>query len=150
MVNNKSVRDNKDPFELMHDVMHQLRSMQLRAFQGAGHEIAPMEAKTLGFYARHPGATQSDLVAHTGRDKGQLARLITGLKDKGLLLSEADANDGRITRLYLSDDAKAMHLQVQRQRQQLSERALEGINTEQLQLLTTLLQTMHSNLHRQP
>jgi hypothetical protein len=35
-----------------------------------------MEGKVLGFFARHPGATQRDLAQHSGRDKAQLARLI--------------------------------------------------------------------------
>ena len=34
----------------------------------------------MGFFARHPGATLSDLAAHSGRDKVQLIALLGRLK----------------------------------------------------------------------
>jgi hypothetical protein len=34
-----------------------------------------MEGKVLGFFARHPGATQRDLAQHSGRDKAAVATL---------------------------------------------------------------------------
>lgn len=146
MVNNKTTPEKNDPFEQMHSLMHQLRALQLREAHAQGHELAPMEGKTLGFFARHPGATQSDLVAHTGRDKGQIARMISGLKDKGLLLAQPDELDGRVTRLHLSELAQAMHQKVQRQRQRLSALALTGISVEHQRLLSDMLHTMQSNL----
>ena len=136
--------------ELMHAVMHQVRARQLRGSGGSPNDIAPMEGKVLGFFSRQPGATQSDLVAHTGRDKGQIARLIAGLKDKGLLQAQPDAQDGRVTRLHLSEAAQAMHLDVQRQRQKLSALAMAGMSAEKKRQLKELLQTMHSNLQQLP
>lgn len=150
MVNNKSTAEKNDVLELMHSVMHQMRSLQMRGVHDGAQELAPMEGKALGFFARHPGATQSDLVTHSGRDKGQIARLIAGLKDKGLLLAQPDAQDGRVTRLHLSDRAHAMHLDVQRQRQQLSELAMAGISADHKRLLIALLHTMQGNLQQLP
>ncbi|RFO97244.1 MarR family transcriptional regulator [Rhodoferax lacus] len=139
-----------DLLELMHAVMHQVRSRQLRGVGDGSHDIAPMEGKVLGFFSRHPGATQSELVAHTGRDKGQIARLIAGLKDKGLLEAQADSQDGRVTRLHLSAQAQAMHLDVQRQRQKLSALAVAGMSAGQKQQLRELLQLMQNNLQQLP
>jgi DNA-binding MarR family transcriptional regulator len=139
-----------DVLELMHAVMHQVRSRQLRGLSDSPNGIAPMEGKMLGFFSRHPGATQSDLVAHTGKDKGQIARLIAGLKDKGLLEAQADAQDGRVMRIYLSKAAQAMHVDVQRQRKGLSTLAVAGMTAEQKRQLTALLQRMHSNLQQNP
>jgi DNA-binding MarR family transcriptional regulator len=136
--------------ELMHAVMHQVRARQLRGVGQSPHDIGPMEGKVLGFFSRQPGATQSDLVAHTGRDKGQIARLIAGLKDKGLLQAQPDTHDGRVTRLNLSEDAQAMHLDVQRQRQKLSALAMVGMSAEQRCQLKELLHIMHSNLQQLP
>ena len=71
--------------ELIHTVMHLYRGSQFRAQRDSDGGVSPMESKVLGFFARHPGATQSELVEHSRRDKGQLARLISGLKERGLL-----------------------------------------------------------------
>lgn len=76
--------------------------------------------------------------------------MIAGLKDKGLLEARADAQDGRVTRLHLSEIAQAMHLNVQRQRQKLSTLATAGMSSEQKNQLKELLQMVHSNLQRLP
>ena len=69
------VRD-ADVLELIHTVMHQVRSLQYRVLRDGPHDITHMDSKVLGFFGRHPGATQSEVAAHSGRDKAQLARLI--------------------------------------------------------------------------
>jgi DNA-binding MarR family transcriptional regulator len=128
--------------------MHKVRSRQLREIEEGPNGIAPMEGKVLGFFSRRPGATQSDLVTHTGRDKGQIARLIAGMKQKGLLITQTDAEDGRITRLHLSEAAQAMYLEVLRQRQKLSTLAVAGMTTVQKRQLKELLELMNSNLQQ--
>ena len=62
--------------ESIHAVMHLYRARQYRTLREGPSDLTHLEGKVLGFFGRHPGATQSDLVAHSARDKGQLARLI--------------------------------------------------------------------------
>ena len=91
--------------ELVHTVMHQFRSRQYQVLRDGAHAITHMESKVMGFFSHHPGATLSDLVAHSGRDKAQLARLVKGLRERELLVGEADAADRRNVQLRLSDAA---------------------------------------------
>jgi DNA-binding MarR family transcriptional regulator len=105
-----------------------------------------MEIKVLGFFARHPGATQSDLAAHSGRDKAQLARLIRGLRDRGLLDATADETDKRSTRLALSEAGKAMFAALHRHDGALAEAALEGIAEADRATLLALLERVRANL----
>jgi DNA-binding MarR family transcriptional regulator len=113
-------------FEAIHDVMHLYRARQYRALRDAGHELTHMDAKVLGYFARHPGATQSDLAAHSGRDKAQLARLIRGLRDKGLLEARADDADRRSTRLDLTAQGRALSGKLHRRGGGRTERAGAG------------------------
>ncbi|MEY2873030.1 MAG: hypothetical protein RLZZ373_401, partial [Pseudomonadota bacterium] len=46
------------PLELIHAVMHQYRSQQYQVLRDGPHDLTHMETKALGFFARHPGATQ--------------------------------------------------------------------------------------------
>jgi DNA-binding MarR family transcriptional regulator len=78
-------------FEAIHTIMHLFRSEQYRALRDGPYDLTHMEGKILAFLARNSGATLSELVAHSGRDKSQLARLIKGLREQGLLR-------GRMTR----------------------------------------------------
>src|SRR5258705_8817193 len=82
-----------DVLELVHTVMHQYRSQQYQVLRDAPHDITHMESKVMSFFGRNPGATQTDLAQHSGRDNPQLARLIKGLPDRGLLACQSDEND---------------------------------------------------------
>lgn len=144
-VNQMSSKTPPDVFEALHTLMHQHRALQHRALRDSGQAVTPLESRVLGFFGRHPGATQSELAEHSGRDKAQLARLIKGLRDRGLLLAEADPQDGRQWRLHLSPEGQAIRRAVQQQARQIGQRALAGLNDkEQAQLLDLLLRLSDS------
>jgi DNA-binding MarR family transcriptional regulator len=110
------------------------------------HELTHMEYKALGFFSRRPGATQGDLVAHSGRDKAQLARLLKGLRDKGLLDAVADDSDRRIARLSLSAEGQRIFNHLHDLGAQASNAAVAGMSAEQLAQLQTLLAQIRGNL----
>ncbi|WP_322405233.1 MarR family winged helix-turn-helix transcriptional regulator [Massilia luteola] len=126
--------------------MHLFRSAQQRSLRAGPHDLAHMEIKVLGFFARRPGATQSDLAAHSGRDKAQLARLVRGLRDRGLLDAAADETDKRSTRLSLSGEGKTMYAALHRHDGALAEVALDGISEEERATLLDLLARVRANL----
>ena len=132
--------------ERVHAIMHLYRSAQQRGLRAGPHDLAHMEIKVLGFFARRPGATQSDLAAHSGRDKAQLARLIRGLRDRGLLEAVADETDKRSTRLSLSSAGKAMFAALHRHDGALAEAALAGIADADRATLLDLLERVRANL----
>lgn len=140
------VNQSEQVFDAIHSVMHLYRARQLRGLRDTPHELTHMEYKAMGFFARHPGATQGDLVAHSGRDKAQLARLLKGLRDKQLLDAEADENDRRITRLTLSAEGKRIFNSLHDLGVQASSAAVTGMSAEQLAQLQTLLQQIRQNL----
>jgi DNA-binding MarR family transcriptional regulator len=132
--------------ERVHAIMHLYRSAQQRSLRAGPHDLAHMEIKVLGFFARRPGATQSDLAAHSGRDKAQLARLIRGLRDRGLLDATADETDKRSTRLALSEAGKEMFAALHRHDGALAETALDGIAETERATLLDLLERVRANL----
>jgi DNA-binding MarR family transcriptional regulator len=132
--------------ERVHAIMHLYRSAQQRSLRAGPHDLAHMEIKVLGFFARRPGATQSDLAAHSGRDKAQLARLVRGLRDKGLLEAVADEADKRSTRLSLSEEGQAMFAALHVHDGALAEAALAGIPEAERATLLDLLARVHANL----
>lgn len=145
-VNHKGLAPESDVLELMHAVMHKVRSRSLRALSEGESGLGHMEGKVIGFLSRHPGATQGELVAHSGRDKGQLARLVAGMKEKGLLETTPDEQDRRAVRLHLTDVARGLHAGFQRQRRQMAAKAVAGLSAEQKRQLVELLRLMQANL----
>ena len=135
-----------DLLELVHTVMHQVRSQQYQALRDGPLALTHMESKVLGFYAHRPGATQSDLVQHTGRDKAQLARLIKGLRERGLLHGEADAADRRNVRLQLTPEGQAIQQALRQQAKALEAQAVLGLAEEEKAQLLALLRRVQGNL----
>ncbi|WP_326532811.1 MarR family winged helix-turn-helix transcriptional regulator [Pseudorhodoferax sp.] len=127
--------------------MHQFRSRLFQALRQGQHELTHMESKVLGFYAHRPGATQSDLVQHTGRDKAQLARLIKGLRERGLLQGEADAADRRNVRLQLTAEGQAIQRALRAQAKALEAQAVVGLAEEEKARLLALLRRVQDNLN---
>lgn len=148
---NDKVNHSRDPnldgvLDLVHTIMHQFRSQQFQALRDGQHAMTPMEGRVLGFFARHPGSTQSDLAKRTGKDKAQLTRLVTALRERGLLQGEADAADRRNTRLSLTDAGRAVQQKIKRQAEALNTQALQGLSAEQQQTLHSLLLQVKANL----
>ncbi|MES2038149.1 MAG: MarR family transcriptional regulator [Pseudomonadota bacterium] len=144
---NHSQKNNEDGvLDLIHTVMHQYRSMQYQALRDGPHDITHMEGKVLSFFGHYPGATQSDLAKHSGRDKAQLARLIKGLRDKGLLDAVADETDKRNVRLTLTTDGQSVLTTLRQQAKRLNTLALKDMASNEQQQLLQLLRRVQVNL----
>lgn len=136
----------RDIFEAMHQLMHLYRARQYRILRDGPFDISHMENRVLGFFARHPGASQSDLVAHTGRDKAQVARLIKSLRDKGLLEGHTDTSDRRSTRLALTAAGREVHQGLQGHGNWLAEQAVHSLSPTEREHCLTLLEQVRHNL----
>ncbi|MFC5478602.1 MarR family winged helix-turn-helix transcriptional regulator [Massilia suwonensis] len=149
-VNQNPAPSAQDVFEAIHSIMHLYRARQMRTPADTGANAEPelthMEGKVLGFFARNPDATLSDLVAHSGRDKAQLTRLIRALRDRELLEARADAADKRSTRLRLSSGGEALHALRHRQGAAAAEAALAGLPDAEREQLAVLLERVRANL----
>ena len=148
IVNQSTDAPEDDVLELVHAVMHDYRSLQYRILRDGPHDITHMDAKVLGFFARRPGATQRDLVEHSGRDKAQLARLIKGLREQGLLAAEADPDDRRNQRLSLTAAGEDVQKTLKQQARRLSAKAVTGLDVDERTRLQSLLTRVKDNLAR--
>lgn len=133
--------------EAVHSVMHRYRAEQYRAMRDSPNGLTHMDGKVLGFFARHPGATQKELSAHSGRDKGQLARLISGLKERGLLDARVDEADRRNVCLHLTAEGRSTQQALQRRARKLSEQAVASLSPDERRQIVALLVKLQVNLH---
>jgi DNA-binding MarR family transcriptional regulator len=136
----------EEVIELVHDVMHQFRAVQYRVLRDGSHDVTHMESKVMGFFSRHPGATLSELVAHSGRDKAQLAKLVKGLRERELLLGEPDPADRRNVRLRLTDAGRAVQRALHAEGHALNARAVDGLGAAEQAQLIALLGRLKANL----
>lgn len=138
--------DGDELVELLHTVTHRLRSQRHQALRDDPLPLTQMQSHVLGFVARLPGATQSDLVQHSGRDKAQLARLIKGLRERGLLAAQSDPADRRQLRLRLTREGQGVLRSFQRQTRRLGTQAVSGLSANERDQLRSLLQRLRDQL----
>ena len=132
-------------FEQMHEIMFLFRSRLQLHLREDGGEIPGMALKVLGFFARHPGHTQMELVQHSGRDKGQVARLVKDLTERGLL-QRGDAAARERRGLQLTESGLGVHRRLQRQKSQLANKLSGGLTTQELAQLNKLLMKLKAPL----
>jgi DNA-binding MarR family transcriptional regulator len=76
--------------------------MQGEAEKGVG----PLHLRALCLCLRNPASTQQWLVQAMGRDKGQIARLIRELEERGFLSRSPDQRDKRVWRLAVTAEGE--------------------------------------------
>lgn len=133
-------------FDAIHTLMHLYRARQYRVLRDGPHEITHLESKVLGFFERHPGASAGELVAHSGRDKAQIARLVAGLRERGLLEAEVDAADRRRTSLRLSDAGRRVQQSLHDGIRAVARDSLVGLGADEQAQLLALLGRVRANL----
>jgi DNA-binding MarR family transcriptional regulator len=132
--------------EEIHQVRHLFIARRYSAAPDGAQDLARMEARTVLFVSRRAGATHSDLVTHLTRDKGQVARLVATLRDRGLLVARTDSADRRVQRLDLTVKGRTALAAIQRERQQVAKESVAGLTANERQELLTLLRKVRRNL----
>ena len=135
-----------DVLDRIHTLMHGLRRHLQEAARVDGEGLGPMEIRCLGYFMRHDGATQSDLVQHAGRDKAQIARIVKALHERGLLQSTPDPDDGRCQRVTLTEQGRSMQRTMQLRRQRFERAMLAGFSDGERAQLQAQLDRMLANL----
>ncbi|MEG3133890.1 MarR family transcriptional regulator [Rouxiella sp. T17] len=136
---------NEDVMWIMHMIMHRYRAKQFELLRDGNYDITHMEAKVLSYVGRHPGAMQGELSRFMERDKAQLARLIKGLRDKSLVISEMDPDDRRSVRLTLTDAGNHIRTIMKREGKRLTELGVSGLSEEEHQQLLKLVHKVYEN-----
>ncbi|RZJ59570.1 MAG: MarR family transcriptional regulator [Acidovorax sp.] len=134
-----------DVFDAMHDLLHVYKAHMVRTMASVHPELTLNEVRALMFVGRHPGATQKELVSHSGADKAQVARMVGMLQDKGWLESAPNAEDKRSRCLSLSAQGLALHQALREARRGVAATLLQGCDSAtQAQLLALLAQVRSS------
>ncbi len=133
-------------FELLHEVFDAYRARRQQAIAAAGQPVSHLEASTIAFFGRRPGATLSDLAVHSGRDKSQLARLIAGLRERGLIEAHEDEADRRSVRLRLTPPAEAMFHALRQELRKVKRMATADLSQAEYDKLMECLARMRARL----
>jgi DNA-binding MarR family transcriptional regulator len=92
------------------------------------------------------GLTQMQLSERLGCEPPTLSAMLKKLEEYRLVHRQQDAVDARITRVYLTDEGRALQQPIIAIWQKQQEKLLDGIHLEERLLLRRVLQQMLDNL----
>ncbi len=85
-----------------------------RLFASYGHNITREQEVILRELHRLDGVNQVDLAFRTGQDRNNLSRTLALLENKGLIHRDVCHLDKRNTRVFISDEGRALHAKAYR------------------------------------
>lgn len=129
---------------LMHDVSRLRRSV----FDEFMKPMAMTRSQwwILAHLSRHDGMIQSDLANVLDIGKAALGGLIDRLETSKFIERRSDANDRRVKRIYLTSKGTQIISEMRSRSHEMSERILDGLDTEARHSLVAMLALVKKNL----
>lgn len=93
------------------------------------------------------GITQLELSSRMGCEPPTVTNMLKKLEEYGLIYRKRDLVDGRVCRVYLTTEGRALQQPVQEVWRSQQEKLLDGISLEERLLLRRLLQQMLENIN---
>lgn len=94
------------------------------------------------------GQTHTELAARLGLARATLTRMLQRMERGGFVVRQADAEDQRVSRVYLTDHGHAVRSAVQAVWQVTERETFEGLTEEERQVLRRCLLRIRGNLQR--
>jgi DNA-binding MarR family transcriptional regulator len=110
------------------------------------HDITPEQWAVLNRLWEQDGQTQKQLAARTFKDQPTMARICRRLEEKGLVRRTPCPEDGRASRVHLSDEARDLIPQLIPRAVRTIEKALAGIDPVEATTAKKVLSHMFDNL----
>jgi DNA-binding MarR family transcriptional regulator len=129
---------------ILHDVARLLRTTFDRRVRHLG--LTRSQWWVLNHLFRNDGAIQSELADTLEIEKATLGRLLDRLEEKGWIRREADSQDRRAKRVFLTEEVEPALKAMRAAAAELRRDALSGMNAAQRDTFVDLLLTVKSNL----
>lgn len=135
--------------DLFFAVLQSYKAALQRSFKDQAIPLSALDSKILRLIAYRGINTPQMLAEYSGRDKAQITRLISDMEQRGLLEKTPHPTDKRSVCLSLTSHALELATQIRQIDYVVKQQMLAGLDGEQLQNLSLLLQTMADNLQAQ-
>jgi DNA-binding MarR family transcriptional regulator len=131
---------------LLTDVARLMRTIYDRRVKALG--LTRSQWWVLNHLFRGDGVTQTELADTLEIEKPTLGRLLDRLQAKGWVRREADARDGRVWRVYLTDEVEPAMRTLRTVAAELRRDALAGLSAAERERFVDTLLGIRSNLVR--
>jgi DNA-binding MarR family transcriptional regulator len=122
------------------------KSLVLKAIREVGIDVVPMEIQSLHLINRIEGCTAALMSEKMERDKGQIARLIREMIEKGLIDKSPNPKDTRSHLLQLTTQGQAILSRMLEIENAIIEKMQSNITHEQIAKFNDVALAMTKNL----
>jgi len=140
--------DSKDPTRNFGFLVHEVARLLRRNFDRRVSDLGLTQAqwRTLAYLSRHEGMNQSALAELLEIKPITLARLLDRLEQAGWIERRSDPADRRAFRLYLTEAAQPLLVDMERLASKTRRDALAGLSRAEQSQVLDLLGTLKKNL----
>jgi MarR family transcriptional regulator, organic hydroperoxide resistance regulator len=111
--------------------------------------LAPEQNLVMLLLWEKDGITQNQLSEKLGKDKTNIARMVSSLEKKGFIKRMSCRKDRRSLELYLTDRGRELGCQVLPVAEEFNEIVCNGISQAELKELERLLSKINANVQRE-
>lgn len=111
-------------------------------------DLYPGQELLLMAVARDEGIAQGDLGEYLNVEPPTVARSLQRLERAGLVERRLDARDGRVLRVYLTPESRALREKIAAIWQELDDRMLNGVSDIERAFLRRLLVQLRENIRQ--
>jgi len=106
----------------------------------AQYDLSPAHGYMLRAVLAQPGISQKQLASELRLEKSTITRFVDALQKKGLVIrKKVSAEDARESCIYATEQAQAIHLELESLGEELYETMIADIGEENLKLLVSKL-----------
>lgn len=118
----------------------------LQLFKEKNFHITPEQFAILFFLSKEDGMYQRQLAKISLKDRPNITRLIDILEESGFVYREADQNNRRILKVFITEKGRKQVEEVYPCLLDINNKATNGITTEELDLLRKVLGKVCENM----
>jgi DNA-binding MarR family transcriptional regulator len=129
-------------------LIHDVSRMRRRAFDAFMKPLAITRAQwwVIAHLSRHDGMMQTGLSTMLDVGKASLGNVLERLDAGGLIARQADPEDKRARRVFLTKKAKQLLEKMQHEERRYNEAVLEGLSSAERNELVRMLKILQHNL----
>jgi DNA-binding MarR family transcriptional regulator len=128
-------------------MIHSYASVNFKKFKELG--IHPGQLPVLRTVYDREGISLRELANAIHVKPPTVTVTIQRLEKAGLVYKKADPADQRVSRIYLTEEGKNIHEEIQRLIDENEQLLIQGFSEEELELLCSFLERMTNNLRRE-
>jgi DNA-binding MarR family transcriptional regulator len=120
------------------------------------HNLARQSLEKIGLHRGQPpvllilgkqdGMTHSELAAKMEVTPAAISNMVKRMEQAGFVVRRRDAEDERVSRVYMTDAGRAIYSEMEAIAQQVNETTFAGFTEEERTIMRDFLMRVHSNL----